>query len=63
MKKNESDLIEKILALKDDTKKINKISKKGKERYFEIFDNSIIADSIISESLNMTPKFNYVWKK
>ena len=61
--KNESDLIEKILALKDDTKKINKISKKGKERYFEIFDNSIIADSIISESLNMTPKFNYVWKK
>ena len=61
--KNENDLIEKILYLKDDIKKINKISKNGKDKYFKIFNNSIVADSIVSEVLESTPNFNYVWKK
>ena len=61
--KNEKDLMEKIIELKDDIKKINKISRNGKKRYFEIFNNSIISESIISETLEITPKFNYVWKK
>ena len=60
--KNENDLIEKILYLKDDLKKINKISKKGKDKYFKIFNNSIVADSITSEALETSPKYNYVWK-
>ncbi len=61
--KNEDDLIEKILELRNDIKKINKISRNGKKRYFDIFNNSIIADSIISETMKISPKFNYVWKK
>ena len=60
--KNENDLIEKILYLKDDLKKINKISKKGKDKYFKIFNNSIVADSITSVALETSPKYNYVWK-
>ena len=60
--KNENDLIEKILDLKDDLKKINKISKKGKDKYFKIFNNSIVADSITSVALETSPKYNYVWK-
>ncbi len=61
--KNEYDLIDKILELKDDLNKINKISKNGKDKYFKIFNNSIVADSIISECLDTTPIYNYVWKK
>ena len=60
--KNENDLIEKILDLKDDLEKINKISKKGKDKYFKIFNNSIVADSITSVALETSPKYNYVWK-
>ena len=60
--KNENDLIEKILDLKDDLKKINKISKKGKDKYFKIFNNSIVADSITSITFETSPKYNYVWK-
>ncbi len=60
--KNENDLIEKILDLKDDLNRINKISKKGKDKYFKIFNNSIVADSITSVALETSPKYNYVWK-
>ena len=61
--KNENDLIEKIIDLKNDLSKINKISKNGKKRYFEIFNNQIISDSIISKTLNISPKYNYAWEK
>ena len=61
--KNENDLCEKILDIKDDINKINRISKNGKKRYFGIFNNLIISDFIISESLETTPKYKYVWRK
>ena len=61
--KNEKDLSEKILEIKDDINKINIISEKGKKRYFEIFNNLIISDSIISKTLGSTPRFKYVWDK
>ena len=57
------DLVNKINDLKNDMGKINKISKKGKKRYFEIFNNLIVADSIISKTLHTTPKYNYAWEK
>ena len=38
MKKN---LCEQINDIKNNSEKINKISKNGKKRYFEIFNNSI----------------------
>jgi len=61
--KNENDLIEKIIDLKNDLPKINRISKNGKKRYFEIFNNQIISDSIITKTLNISPKYNYAWEK
>ena len=61
--RNENDLILKILELKNDMKKINKISKNGKRRYFEIFNNLIVSDSILSKTLNSSPKYKYAWEK
>ena len=59
----EDDLISKILDLIDNIKKINNISKKGREKYFKIFNNLIISDSILSKTLGSTPKYNYAWEK
>ncbi len=61
--KNEDDLILKINDLKDDIVKINTISKNGREKYFKIFNNRIISDSIISKLFGTTPKFKYAWEK
>ena len=61
--KDEKDLINKINYLKNDIHTINKISKNGKRRYFEIFNNLIVSDSIISKTLNVSPKYNYAWEK
>ncbi len=61
--KNENDLISKILDLKDDIATINEISKNGRNKYFKIFNNSIIADSIVSKVFNIKPKFKYAWKE
>ena len=60
--KDEIDLIEKIKLLKNDIKKINRISKNGKKRYFEIFENKIITNYILSETFNLTPAYEYAWK-
>ena len=42
--KDEDDLISKVLELKDDIVKINKISKNGRNKYFKIFNNLIVSD-------------------
>ena len=59
---NEIDLIEKINLLKNDTKKINKISKNGKRRYFKIFENKIVSNFILSKTFDLTPAYKYAWK-
>ena len=61
--KVEDDLISKVLELKDDIVKINKISKNGRNKYFKIFNNLVVSDSIISKSFGTTPKFRYAWEK
>ena len=61
--KNEKDLSEQINNIKDDINRINKISANGKKRYFEIFNNLIISDSIIHKTLGSTQKYKYVWSK
>ena len=61
--KDEDDLISKVLELKDDIVKINKISKNGRNKYFKIFNNLVVSDSIISKSFGTTPKFRYAWEK
>ena len=61
--KNEKDLSEQINDIKNDINRINKISANGKKRYFEIFNNLIISDSIIHKTLGSTQKYKYVWSK
>ena len=61
--KDVNDLITKINDIKNDISKINRISKNGKKRYFEIFNNLIVSDSIISKTLDVSPKYDYAWKK
>tara|TARA_B100001741_G_C16359853_1_gene508089 strand:- start:226 stop:816 length:591 start_codon:yes stop_codon:yes gene_type:complete len=58
-----SDLRDQIVDLKDNDEKINSIAKKGKEKYFKIFNNNIISNYILNKSLNFEKKFNYVWDK
>ncbi len=61
--KNENDLIDKILDIKDDTDKINRISRNGKKRYFEIFNNLVVSDFIINRTMGANPKYKYAWCK
>ena len=46
------DLLNQLEKLNGNINKINKISKNGKKKYFSIFDNSIVADYIISKIFN-----------
>ncbi|MDC2996036.1 glycosyltransferase, partial [Candidatus Pelagibacter sp.] len=61
--KNENDLCDKILNLKDDIDKINRISKNGKRKYFKIFNNLVVSDFITNKSLGTNSKHKYVWDK
>tara|TARA_B100000029_G_scaffold244439_1_gene241608 strand:+ start:269 stop:2374 length:2106 start_codon:yes stop_codon:yes gene_type:complete len=58
---NTEDLLNQLEKLNGNINKINKISKNGKKKYFSIFDNSIVADYIISRIFNTKNKFKYVW--
>ena len=60
--KDANDLIEKIIELKENIEKINKISKKGKDKYFKIFNNKIISNFIINKTLSVDTKIKYAWK-
>jgi len=56
------DLIEKInFYLKHEKERI-KIGKKGKKKYYDLFNNTYIADYIISTSLGIKPKYSYKWQ-
>jgi len=56
------DLIEKInFYLKHEKERI-KIGKKGKKKYYDLFNNTYIADYIISTSLGIKPKYFYKWQ-
>ena len=59
--KNADDLINQLENLNGNIKKINKISKNGKRKYFSIFENSIVADYIISKTFGTKNKYKYVW--
>jgi hypothetical protein len=60
--KNEKDLIKKILFYKKNPDKLKRLAKKGKIKYFKIFNNKIIADYIIHKVFNSKPNFKYFWK-
>ena len=59
--KDANDLIDKIIELKDDLKKIDSISK-GKLKYFRIFNNKIVSNYIINKTLDIDTKIKYAWK-
>ncbi len=56
-----SDLRDQVLELKDNDEKINRIAKKGKEKYFKLFNNNIVSNYILHKTLNLDKKFNYAW--
>ena len=60
--KNTDDLIDKILFYKKNENARNKIGFNGKKKYFKIFNNQIVADYIISKTLNTKPKYMYAWE-
>ncbi len=61
--KDIKDLSLKINFYKSNSEKRNKIAKKGKEKYFRIFNNKIISDYICARLFEKTPKNNFSWMK
>ena len=54
-------LLKQIDKISGNINKINSISKRGKKRYFSIFNNLIISDYILSKTFNIKNKFKYIW--
>ena len=61
--KNEIDLIDKLLSIKDDEKQLIKRAKLGKINYFKYFENTIIADFIICKVFEIKEKYKFIWAK
>ncbi len=60
--KDEKDIIRQINNLIKNPKKIYQIGKKGKKKYFELFNNLIISDFIISKTFKINGKYKYIWQ-
>ena len=58
--KDLKDLSEKINFFKENDLKRNIIAKKGKEKYFRIFNNKIISDYICSRLFDKKPSKNFL---
>ncbi len=56
-----SDLTEKINKISRDEKTRKLIGKKGKEKYMKYFNSKIVAEFIISKTLNIVNKNKYLW--
>ncbi len=61
--KNVDDLSEKILKISKDEKLRKKIGYKGKIKYLKYFNSSLVAEYIISKTLNFKSKKKYLWDK
>ena len=61
--KDKHDLCDQIYDIKDNIKKINLISKNGKKKYFQLFNNLILSEYILNKTLNHKSKYKYVWEK
>ena len=59
--KNPTDLIKKIIKIKDNPKLIKKISKNGRKKYFRIFSNVIISQFLIDKTFGFENKYKYIW--
>ena len=59
--KNHKDLIKKIIKIKDKPNLIKKISKNGREKYFQIFSNVIISQFLVDKTFGFENKYKYIW--
>ncbi len=59
--KNADDLIDKVNFFKKNERKRIQIGINGKNKYFKIFNNNIVADYIVSKTLGTKPSYTYVW--
>jgi len=57
------DLIDKVNFYKKNERKRIQIGINGKNRYFKIFNNRIVADYISSKTLGNKPLYKYIWDK
>ena len=57
------DLIDKVKYYKKNDKKRIQIGINGRNKYFKIFNNRIVADYIISKTLDIKPVYSYAWDK
>ena len=61
--KNEIDLLDKVILIKNDKNNLIKRSKLAKKNYFRYFENTIVADYIMNKIFETKIKYNYVWEK
>ena len=61
--KNHFDLINQLISIKDNPKKILSRSIKSKKAYFNYFQNNIVSDFIIHKIFQDKKNYNYVWSK
>ena len=59
--KNISDLSEKINKLSRDERLRKSIGKNGRKKYFKYFNSEIVADFIISKTLDLNNNKKYFW--
>ena len=59
--KDIDDLLNQMDKLCGNIVKINKISRNGKKRYFDIFNNSLISDYIMSKTFNTKSNSKIIW--
>lgn len=57
------DLIDKVNFYKKNERQRIQIGINGKNKYFKIFNNRIIADYISSKTLGIKPSYKYIWDK
>ncbi len=55
------DLSEKLSKYKKDKQLGKKIAKNGKKKYFKHFNSNIVADYIISKTLDIKNKYHFIW--
>ena len=60
---NLDDLSYKLNKYKKDFKTAKKIAKKGKKKYFKNFNSTIVADFILSKTLDFKSKNKFIWNK
>ena len=61
--KNHIDLIDQLLLIKNNPKKIKMKSIKAKKAYFNFFQNNIVSDFLIQRIFQNKKNYNYVWSK